>query len=1054
MQYLLVTLGAFWFNIATLLLISSPVLAQIQNTRQNPGNLSSEFIGTGEPQIQVLQGVKRTEELIRMFQGAKWIFHPNGKFIFVPSETANLRNDLFPITGTYKKIGNIWEFQAERRSSNGASASVDGVIRFEKDQIVLEVTQATNANIARRTAQISQILSKASDVVSQPPKIVQGISVPSFFEISLQGKTEAEAFGTLSATLKILPSYTGDSNPFFVILKTEADDRNGSILWSSFTPVQAGRNELYSKIAVNGSRVRLEVNPSQEFRTDIFWSTLISGQIANIIGKQPDGVGIVKRGTFTFEIQGNAMSGTLEAEGISTFGNPSKYQATFTGKARTENLSFPEEKQQQAEQLVKTEVLPTQKPVEKASGINSPALFQGTWEAESFGTIKLQQQGNYVSGFYTGRDWGWIEGKTQGSRFDFTWQDNTGKGWGFLQVDKDGTTLVGMWGKGEVQTNRKNLVARQIVTSNEISSSDILALKFLGYDLVLQGKCQQAINPLETALAFYKKEGRNLETSEPIRTNYLMGEVGVRIRLSNCYSQLEDYDKLLDNLIDSVATQRLLNQQEYIAKVNREQINLIQSGLSDYIENWRQKLSDDTDRIAALDKGQPLLQKLMRLLVELGSEKEALLVSEKARARAIADLLSKNLLSTKVAGTPPCNGGACGDRHSPVNPNITGISLVTPPTLTQIQEIAKTRNATIVEYALLDADKTEPSQLLIWVVQPTGNIEFRSIDLTKSLNTSIKELVINSRVSIGVGSRGLEIVPTDKPVQKQNLQKLHQILIQPIANLLPTNPDSHVIFVPQGELFLVPFPALQDANNKYLIEKHTILTSPAIQILDLTQQQRSKVQQTNLQNVLVVGNPTMPKIQIGKNIEQLAALPGSEKEAKEVAQFLNTTALTGNQASKTAIVPQLSQARIIHLATHGLLDEVKELGVPGAIALAPSGNGEINDGLLTTDEILTMKLNAELVVLSACNTGLGNITGDGVIGLSRSLIAAGVPSIVVSLWSVPDAPTSDLMTEFYRNWRERKLNKAQALRQAILITMKKHPQPQNWAAFTLIGEVD
>jgi CHAT domain-containing protein len=123
--------------------------------------------------------------------------------------------------------------------------------------------------------------------------------------------------------------------------------------------------------------------------------------------------------------------------------------------------------------------------------------------------------------------------------------------------------------------------------------------------------------------------------------------------------------------------------------------------------------------------------------------------------------------------------------------------------------------------------------------------------------------------------------------------------------------------------------------------------------------------------------------------------------------------------------------------------------VPGAIALTP-GQGE--DGLLTAAEILeTLDLQAELVVLSACDTGLGDITGDGVIGLARSLIASGTPSVLVSLWSVPDAPTADLMIDFYKEWSGGK-DKAQALRHAMLKTMEEHPDPKNWAAFTLIGE--
>jgi CHAT domain-containing protein len=91
--------------------------------------------------------------------------------------------------------------------------------------------------------------------------------------------------------------------------------------------------------------------------------------------------------------------------------------------------------------------------------------------------------------------------------------------------------------------------------------------------------------------------------------------------------------------------------------------------------------------------------------------------------------------------------------------------------------------------------------------------------------------------------------------------------------------------------------------------------------------------------------------------------------------------------------------------------------------------------------------------LSACDTGRGDIKGDGVVGLSRSLISAGVSSIIVSLWSVPDAPTASLMTEFYRQIQQN-YDKATSLRNAMLTTMKQHPNPKDWAAFTLIGEAE
>ncbi len=100
-----------------------------------------------------------------------------------------------------------------------------------------------------------------------------------------------------------------------------------------------------------------------------------------------------------------------------------------------------------------------------------------------------------------------------------------------------------------------------------------------------------------------------------------------------------------------------------------------------------------------------------------------------------------------------------------------------------------------------------------------------------------------------------------------------------------------------------------------------------------------------------------------------------------------------------------------------------------------------------------MKLDADLVVMSACNTGRGQITGDGIIGLSRSWISAGVSSVIVSLWLVPDESTSTLMTNFYQNM-QKDPDKAQALRQAMLQAMKQNPNPRDWAAFTLIGEAE
>ncbi|HBK63286.1 MAG TPA: hypothetical protein DD000_07100 [Cyanobacteria bacterium UBA11166] len=473
---------------------------------------------------------------------------------------------------------------------------------------------------------------------------------------------------------------------------------------------------------------------------------------------------------------------------------------------------------------------------------------------------------------------------------------------------------------------------------------------------------------------------------------------------------------------------------------NRKRSEQMVSYLANWLEQWRTQLVNDLDKIDALDKGQPFFQNVMEFLIAQGNEKEALVTSEKSRARAFADLLTTRLSSNSETRTSAAT-----------------------PTIEQIQQIAKQENATLVEYAMI-SDRN----LAIWVIQPTGEIVFHQVDI-KSLNISLDRLVFDTRDSIGVRNSPpiVAVVPTQSRLQRQEamlnqkLQQLHQILIEPIADLLPTNPEDRIIFMPQGELFLVPFPALKDTDGKYLIEKHTILTSPSIQVLQLTRTQKEKManrERGETETALVIGNPTMPKVtrEFGKPPEQLPSLPGAELEAKAIAPLLNTQPLIGNQATETTVVQKMPQARIIHFATHGLLDDIRGLG--SAIALAPDlsspsapGGKDTANGLLTAEEILDLKLNAELVILSACNTGRGKITGDGVLGLSRSFISAGVPSIIVSLWSVPDAPTGSLMTEFYQNMSNNP-DKAQALRQAILTTKAKYPNPKDWAAFTLIGE--
>jgi len=583
--------------------------------------------------------------------------------------------------------------------------------------------------------------------------------------------------------------------------------------------------------------------------------------------------------------------------------------------------------------------------------------------------------------------------------------------------------------KAEEQSRQSLTLAREIGSR----ANESRALGNLGYVYERQGKYALALESLQQALNLFREMG------DRYGEGFALGGLGLAYQASGRDAEaLKTYQQaraIQQEIGDKAGFGSTLT---YLGKLynSKGQYAEAETSLFKAVEIWetlRGSGLNDENKISLFEIQADTYRYLQQSLIAQNKTDAALEVAERGRARAFVELLAKQFSKANI----------------PLETK--------PPSLQQIQQIAQQQKATLVQYSII------PEQsLYIWVISPNGKVTFRSFDL-KSLGVgattegeSLQKLVAQTLESLGVGEDrdGIFEVsitnPTADPqLQTKSLKQLHQLLIQPIADLLPTDPNSHVIFIPHQDLFRVPFPALMDSDGKYLIEKHTILTAPSIQVLDLTYKQRQNGSRSG-QGALVVGNPSpMPS--------GFQPLKGAEKEALDVAQLLKTQPLIGSQATEPAVLQQLPKARIIHLATHGTFNEQQPL--LGGVALAQTGKDTQNDGLLTAEEIFQLNregkltLNAELLVLSACNTGRGRITGDGVIGLSRSFIAAGIPSVIVSLWSVPDAPTASLMSEFYTNLYQKKLDKAQALRMAMLKMMEKHrDNPRAWAAFTLIGE--
>jgi tetratricopeptide (TPR) repeat protein len=425
---------------------------------------------------------------------------------------------------------------------------------------------------------------------------------------------------------------------------------------------------------------------------------------------------------------------------------------------------------------------------------------------------------------------------------------------------------------------------------------------------------------------------------------------------------------------------------------------------------------DDRYNISLLDTGTEDYLRLQAVLVAENRPEAALEASDAARARALADKLA--LLAGEKLPAHQLTAGEIG-------------------------AVAAETGVTLVEFSVLD----EANRILIWVIRPDGSIVFRPLSVKGgSIGDIMDGLIHDTRTTLGAGPGPVPASDAGLALRDRRLDLLYHLLIAPIADLLPASPAATVVLIPEGRLFELPFAALRDASGHSFIEAHALATAPSVQVFG----QLARRHDLPATAAFVAGDPAFGPIRLEpRGVEQTPpAIPQTAPEAKAVAGLLHTHALLGAAATKAAALAAMPGAGMIHLATHGFAQDVRGDGFPGALALAPDRD---DDGLLTSTDVSLLSLRARLVVLSACDTGLGSISGDGVIGLSRAFLGAGARSIVVSLWTVPDAATAELMQVFYAALG-RGRDTAQALRAAMLTTRTHHPDPLDWAGFILVGD--
>ena len=280
--------------------------------------------------------------------------------------------------------------------------------------------------------------------------------------------------------------------------------------------------------------------------------------------------------------------------------------------------------------------------------------------------------------------------------------------------------------------------------------------------------------------------------------------------------------------------------------------------------------------------------------------------------------------------------------------------------------------------------------------------------------------------------------------------RIAKVLLDPISAIIAAH--QQIVVVPHGAAYTLPFAALP-WRGAPLCEHVAVTQIPSASVLPFLLRTAPALKSS----VLAVGNPARMayKAPFDLNAQPWRALPGAEAEAAAVADgFAGSKVLTGAAATAAAVRNELPRHRILHLATHGVLSESAPM--LSSLLLA---DGEA----LTVDDLMGLRLNADLVVLSACNTGAGKeSSGNDVSGFTRGLLVAGARSVIVSLWPVNDAATRLLMEHFYAELR-RGQTSAAALRSAQLalrgmaatgtggVPSPDYRHPHYWAAFVLVG---
>ncbi len=506
------------------------------------------------------------------------------------------------------------------------------------------------------------------------------------------------------------------------------------------------------------------------------------------------------------------------------------------------------------------------------------------------------------------------------------------------------------------------------------------------------------------------------------------------LQLAHIYRQTEEYDRATAYYDNAIGICKDIDLFAYLYEAHKGRLlcyiaqgndasaeEELQTVLA-FFEEHRSKIKEEKNRNSFFDLEQYVYD--IAIDFEYSRKRDfekAFDFSEVSRARSLYDLMT--------AGAEVLNDNS----HDPV------IASVPQPLMLSGIRARLPEQAQILQYSVLE------DKLLVWLISRT-KFEVKEQKITQG---SLTDKVLNYWRSLSSRS--------EEAAKKSHVSgtELYELLIKPVESFLEK--EKQICIVPDKALNYLPFNALISPDtDRYLISDYLVSFAPSANTFLLSTDGAVKRSGATEERVLSVGDPRFDR----DAFPGLPDLPSSGKEAEAVSRcYKSRGCLVGENATKTRVRNEMAKADVIHLASHYVIDERNPMFSKLLLTdeLKGGSKGQSSDGVLQALDIYRTRLPVtRLVTLSACQTGVEHYyNGEGMIGMSRTFLAAGVPLVVASLWPVASDPTADLMISFHKYRKQGGWSSAAALRQAQLDMIddpqRRYNSPYYWAPFITVG---